>query len=91
MRHIPGLFANVQRSGGRQIVVSTHSRDLLADESIGLDEVLVLEPSREGTTVNRAEEYEQVRLLVGGGLSLSDALLPQTSPEGIQQLALFRA
>lgn len=91
VRHIPGLFANVQRSGGRQIVVSTHSRDLLADESIGLDEVLVLEPSREGTTVNRAEEYEQVRLLVGGGLSLSDALLPQTSPEGIQQLALFRA
>lgn len=91
VRHIPRLFANVQRSGGRQIIVSTHARDLLSDESIGLDEVLVLEPSREGTTVRRAEEYEQVRMLVGGGLSLSDALLPQTSPEGVEQLSLFRS
>ena len=89
VRHIPRLFANVQRSGGRQIIVSTHSRDLLGDDSIGLDEVLVLEPSREGTTVNRAEEYEDVRMLVGGGLSLSDALLPQTSPGDVEQLALF--
>jgi len=89
VRHIPTLFANVQRSGGRQIVVSTHSRDLLADESIGLDEVLVLEPSREGTTVHLAQEYEEVRMLLGGGLSLSDALLPRTSPEHVEQLALF--
>ncbi len=91
VRHIPRLFANVQQRGGRQIIVSTHSRDLLLDESIGLDEVLVLEPSREGTKVQLAEEYEQVRSLVGGGLSLSDALLPETTPEGVEQLALFRA
>jgi hypothetical protein len=91
VRHIPRLFANVQRTGGRQILVSTHSRDLLADESIGLDEVLVLEPGREGTTVRRAEEYQEVRDLLGGGLSLSDVLLPQTSPKGVEQLALFSA
>lgn len=89
VRHVPRLFANVQRSGGRQILVSTHSRDLLADESIGLDEVLVLEPSREGTTVRRADEYDEVQHLVGGGLSLSDVLLPRTSPVGVEQLALF--
>ena len=91
VRHVPRLFANVQRTGGRQIIVSTHSRDLLADESIGLDEVLVLEPGREGTTVQRADEYEQVRALTEGGLSLSDVLLPQTSPKGVEQLALFTA
>lgn len=91
VRHVPRLFANVQRTGGRQIIVSTHSRDLLADESIGLDEVLVLEPGREGTTVKRAEEYEQVRALTDGGIPLSDVLLPQTSPKGVEQLALFTA
>lgn len=89
VRHIPRLFANVQRKGGRQILVSTHSRDLLTDESIGLDEVLVLEPGQEGTKVRLAQEYDEVRQLVGGGLSLSDALLPQTSPQGVDQLALF--
>lgn len=91
VRHIPRLFANVQRSGGRQILVSTHSRDLLSDESIGLDEVLVLEPSREGTKVRRADEYEDIRTLIGGGLSLSEVLLPRTSPAGVEQLALFSA
>lgn len=89
VRHVPRMFANVQRSGGRQILVSTHSRDLLADESIGLDEVLVLEPSREGTTVRRAEEYDDIMTLVSGGLSLSDVLLPRTSPASVEQLALF--
>lgn len=89
VRHVPRLFANVQKSGGRQIIVSTHSRDMLADESIGLDEVLVLEPSREGTTVKRADAYPDLASMVGGGLSLSDVLLPRTSPTGVEQLALF--
>ena len=91
VRHIPSLFASVQRSRGRQILVSTHSRDLLADDSIGLDEVLVLEPSREGTTVKRADEYDDIDSLVQGGLSLSDVLLPRTSPAHVEQLSLFSA
>ena len=89
VRHIPRIFANVQRTGGRQIVISTHSHDLLADESIGFDEVLVLAPGREGTTVKPAAQYEEVRVLADGGLSLSEVLLPQTSPSGVEQLALF--
>jgi predicted ATPase len=91
VRHIPRLFANVQRSGGRQIIVSTHSRDLLADDSIGLDEVLVLEPSREGTAVRLAADYDDIEALVDGGLSLSEVLLPRTSPARIEQLSLFSA
>lgn len=91
VRQIPRLFANVQRSGGRQIIISTHSRDLLADESIGLDEVLVLKPSREGTDVKLAAEYDDVEALIDDGLSLSEVLLPKTSPDRIEQLALFSA
>lgn len=91
VRHIPRLFANVQRSGGRQILVSTHSRDLPADESIGLDEVLVLKPSREGTAVRLAAQYDDIEALIDGGLSLSEVLLPKTSPNRIEQLALFSA
>jgi hypothetical protein len=91
VRQIPRLFANVQRNTGRQILVSTHSRDVLADDSIGLDEVLVLEPGKEGTVVRRALEYEDAADMVDGGLSLSDILLPRTSPEHIAQLALFAA
>jgi predicted ATPase len=90
VRHIPSLFASVQQKrGSRQILVSTHSRDLLADEGIGLDEVLILEPGTEGTKVKPASEYEDIAPLVDGGIPLSDVLVPRTSPPGIEQLALF--
>lgn len=40
VRSIPQMLARVQRRSGRQILISTHSSDLLRDEGIGLDEVL---------------------------------------------------
>ncbi len=61
------MFARVQRRTGKQVILSTHSSDLLRDEGIGLDEVLLLCPGREGTTVTPAAEFEEVRYLLEGG------------------------
>lgn len=92
VRHIPALFASVQyKRGGRQILVSTHSRELIAEEGIGLNEVLILEPGAEGTKVKLASEYPEIATLVEGGISLSEVLIPRTSPPGVEQLALFDA
>ncbi|OGG44853.1 MAG: chromosome segregation protein SMC, partial [Candidatus Handelsmanbacteria bacterium RIFCSPLOWO2_12_FULL_64_10] len=38
VRFIPQMFQRIQRHTGRQILVSTHSTDLLRDDGIGLDE-----------------------------------------------------
>jgi predicted ATPase len=54
VRYLPQMFARVQRRTGRQIILSTHSPDLLRDEGIGLDEVLLLRPRAEGTDVQPA-------------------------------------
>jgi predicted ATPase len=90
VKHIPTLFASVQRKrGGRQILVSTHSKDLIAEEGIGLNEVLILEPGTEGTQVKLASEYPDIAALIGGGISLSDVLVPRTSPPEVDQLSLF--
>ena len=89
VRFIPLLFASVQRRTGRQTIVSTHSPDLLRDEGIGLDEVLLLEPSDEGTSVKLASEFEDVVKLLEGGLDLPETILPRTSPARVRQLALF--
>jgi predicted ATPase len=90
VRHIPTLLASVQRSrAGRQILLSTHSRDLIAEEGIGLNEVVILEPGNEGTTVRLAAEYPDIINMVEGGVPLSDVLVPRTSPEGVEQLSLF--
>jgi len=83
------MFARIQRRSGRQLLVSTHSGELLQDEGIGLDEVLLLVPGAEGTKVKSAAEFEDVPALLGGGLNLAEALLPRTRPERVEQIALF--
>jgi predicted ATPase len=89
VRYIPQMFGRVERRSGRQIVVSTHSSDLLEDGGIGLHEVLLLQPEREGTSVNPASGLRQVRDLLKGGLSMAEAVLPLTRPQNAEQLSLF--
>lgn len=89
VRFIPQMFARIQHTTGRQILVSTHSSDLLRDEGIGLDEVLLLEPGAEGTSIRAAAAFQDVEDLLEGGSTLADAVMPRTRPSKAQQLALF--
>jgi predicted ATPase len=83
IRYLPSLFAR------RQVFVSTHSAELLADEGIALEEVLVLTPSPAGTAVEVASRNPEMRALVERGLSVADAVLPATTPLQVDRLALF--
>jgi predicted ATPase len=89
VRFIPQMFARIQRRSGRQILISTHSPDLLRDEGIGLDEALLIQPAPNGASVRTASEFEEIRALLEGGLSLADVVIPQTSPAKVQQLSFF--
>jgi predicted ATPase len=89
VRFLPQLFTRMQRRTGRQVLVSSHSADLLRDEGIGLDEVLLLKPQTEGTRVQAATDLAQAKALVDGGVPLPDALLPEIRPPRPEQLALF--
>ncbi len=89
VRYIPQMFARVQRRSRRQVLVSTHSPEMLHDEGIGLDEVLLLLPGQEGTTVQPASSFAEVKLLLEQGYSLADAVIPHTRPEKAHQLLLF--
>jgi predicted ATPase len=89
VRFIPQMFARIQRRTGRQVIVSTHSSDLLQDEGIGLNEVLLLEPGEQGTSVRAAKGDTGIEALVSEGVSLAEAALPQTRPYKVEQLALF--
>ncbi len=87
VRVLPQMFVRVQRQGGRQVLVSTHSPDLLQDEGIGLHEVLLLRPGKEGTEVQPASELEEVRALLEGGMPLGEAVLPFAQPEDARRIA----
>lgn len=89
VKFLPQMFARMQRRTGRQVMTSTHSTDLLRDEGIGLDEVLLLTPSPEGTKVSTAASFVEVKDLLDGGSTLAEAVRPLTRPRRAEQLALF--
>jgi predicted ATPase len=89
VKFIPQMFARIQQRSGRQVLISTHSSDLLRDEGIGLDEALLLYPGPEGTSVHLASSFREIKTLLEGGLSLADVVIPKTRPQHADQLTLF--
>lgn len=89
VRKIPALIHRLQRQRERQVILSTHSADLLSDMGIGGDEVLLLTPSVEGTKVDLASSIKEVRMMLEHGVSIADAALPRTVPDEVNQLDLF--
>jgi hypothetical protein len=69
--------------------LSTHSADLLSDEGIAPEEVLLLEPSGEGTEVTVAKDDEQVKELLKAGASIAETVVPRTAPKRVTRLSLF--
>ena len=84
------LIYRLQGSKKRQLLISTHSADLLSDQGIGGEEVLLLQPGREGTSVELASADTEIRALLEGGLSIADAALPYAVPPEIEQLSKFK-
>jgi len=83
------LIYRMQRQRRRQVLISTHSKDLLRDHGIDGREVLLLTPDSEGTMVEVATKVKDARALLDAGLSIADAVLPRTRPGNVEQLGLF--
>lgn len=91
VRHIPAMIARAGAKRSRQVLISSHSPDLLADEGIAPEEVIFLIPTRDGTEVRIAAQEPEIRSLREAGFSMAEAVLPRTSPPDVSQLALFGA
>ncbi|NES96645.1 MAG: AAA family ATPase [Desertifilum sp. SIO1I2] len=87
---LPSLIHRFQRQKKQQVILSTHSAELLSDKGIGGEEVLLLTPTNEGTKVESVASIERIKLLLEGGLSIADAALPYTAPSAIAQLTQFQ-
>lgn len=89
IRHLAPMMARVSRKTGRQTLISTHSVELLSDPGIDPTEVLLLEPTTEGTEARVASSIGVVQELVQGGLPIGEAVLSRTAPQNSDQLSLF--
>lgn len=88
VRHLPALIQKVQKlsKNSRQVLVTTHSEAMLDDLSIGGDEVIRLQPGRDGTSLSEMDPQE--RIMLKSGLPVGQVLLPATKPANLDQLEL---
>lgn len=86
---IPLLIDRVLRSrkGSRQVLISTHSDNLIA--AVGEpSSILLIEPGPNGSNV-RTPDPEETRA-IDHGLNAAEVMLPKTRPAAIDQLGLFQ-
>lgn len=89
VRQLPSMLSRVTRRRGIQVLLSTHSTEMMADDGLGLDEVVVLTPSSDGTTAKMASDVAHIDRFLEADLDLREILEPLTRPEGIEQLPLL--
>ncbi|MXW02453.1 MAG: AAA family ATPase [Holophagales bacterium] len=87
VRQLPSILSRFRGTGGPQVLLTTHSEEILKDQGLGLDEVVVLEPGTEGTTALLGTSVESASRLLENGLSLAEILGPRTRPKRVDQLS----
>lgn len=88
VRRLPALLSGAAARAQRQLIISTHSSELLSDPSIAPDDVLLLQPTKDGTVVLPASKKTEITALVDAGVSLGEAALPVVAPTRLDQLFL---
>ena len=83
---LAGIMARMHRKSGRQVLMTTHSAALLDDKGIDLQEIFLLAPGDEGTTIRRASDMEEVRRLVEQDFTPGEAIMPRAAPTSAHQL-----
>jgi predicted ATPase len=91
VRTLPAIIYRLQSKHKRQVLISTHSAELLSDQGIGGEEILILTPTSEGTKVEVASTIREVRDLLENGFTPGEAVMPRTTPKMGPQLWLFDA
>lgn len=90
IRYLPTIFASTQRNNQRQIIVTTHSTDILDDEGIAPEEILVLfagENGAEGKLLSTlTAENEMLADELDCGIPTSEVIQGLISPHDYQHL-----
>ena len=92
VRYLPELMHGIQRARRkalRQVILSTHSPELLMNEGIGAHEVLLLLPSSKGSTVIPGACRNDIIRELEIGLPMNEVVMPRTKPPALEQLTFW--
>ena len=86
VRTLPAVLATAQQANPLQVVISTHSPEILDDETIRPSEVLVLQVTDEGTNARLLSGIPQVRSQVEAELPISEIVDQLIAPRDLSGL-----
>jgi len=80
-------FLQKRKTGARQVILSTHSFELLNNGGIAAEEIILLKPVREGACAENAKDICDIKTLLDSGLTPAEVVLPRTETQGMQDFA----
>ena len=83
---IPEFVSKVQRSKKRQVIITTHSYEILSNTGIRAEELVALKPSAEGTIAENGRDVKSIAAMLEAGLSAADAAMAETRAENVDDL-----
>lgn len=86
VRRLASLLARAQRGTGMQVILSTHSPELLDDEGIRPEEVLVLQVTNDATVANLLSEIPEAEAQISAELPLSEVVEELINPGDLSGL-----
>lgn len=79
-----------KKMGRRQVIVTTHSHELLNNTGISAEEVLlVMAEGEEGSKIISSASLPEIKAYLQSGNTIGDVVLSRTAPKNIGQLTLF--
>lgn len=83
---IPEFIAKVQRNKKRQVIITTHSYEILSNPGIRADELVILRPTSEGTVAKNAKTDDTVNAMLDAGLTAADAAMSETKAQNVNDI-----
>ena len=80
VRQLPTILYKMTRSCGSQVILSTHSSEMLQDPGLGIDEVVILQPGKEGTIVTSVAKKVDIEDFRAADMNIDEIVEPLTEP-----------
>lgn len=90
---LPDIIYQLQKkkTGKRQVIITTHSHEILNNRGISAEEVLLISTDgEEGSKIIESASLPEVTAYLQAGNSIGDLIVSRTAPKDINQLALFQ-
>jgi len=87
VKQLPRLLSLAASRSQRQFIVATHSEEMLSDKGVGPSEVVILDPSGEGTVARLGTEHPELVRVAHANLPLGRAIRSLTRPKHVEQLS----